>query len=133
MSDTKRNIEYPLEGKWSYSTNEENYAGECDTREEAIAELFAENPDSDHGWIGRCVPFRAEWYIHADDVIEQITCQDECSIDAAQGWPHTTKEELQDLTDSLRAAFCAWMDRTDNRPNFYTIDDVERVERESTP
>jgi len=90
-----------IAGKWSYSTNEETYSGECDTREDAIAELFAENPDHDHGWVGMCVAFQAESYIDSHDIIERITCQDDCSIDAAQGWPHATKKEMQDLTDSI--------------------------------
>ncbi len=119
-----------LVGKWGISHNEETYSGEYESREAAIA---ACDPGSGASWIGQYQdPPPPASYIEASDIIEHIQCQDDYSIECAEGALHATKSELEDLTESLRATFNAWMKRNSIDIGFYLIDS-DTIEKIATP
>jgi hypothetical protein len=114
--------------KFSYSFNQENYHGDFETREEAIAEAEAE---AVHGgatrfWTGEQVkPWQPEDIWEAYDWLEDVSCQDEYSIDAAEGWDESTKEQREELEAEVRKVMAAWLDRHDLRPKFWLIENVQ--------
>ena len=117
--------------QWAHSSDEENYGVYSDTREEAIKyglDLY----DGEPFWIGRCVePRQPEDLWHADDWLEYVSCQDEYSMDCADGWDSgITKSEKDELEAEVRKVMTAWLDRTKNRPDFYLIEDAEQINPE---
>lgn len=110
---------------FSYSSNEEDFHGECDSREAAIEEAKCEYPDQKHFWTGRNVPVDPLRYVHADLLIEHIINQDDFCIEQAEGWPGCNKEQEDELTAALQAAFREWMTRHKLEPTFWIIDKVQ--------
>ena len=119
-----------MDGKYAWSIDEENYHGPFVTIGEAFldAELSGEEV-APRVWIGACYLPTAEAYVDADLVIEHITCQDEYYIDAAEDWPHATKEQLAELTRELQQTVGAWLDRHKLRERFFLVRDAKRYAR----
>jgi hypothetical protein len=115
-----------LEGKWGYSTDEESYTGAYDSREEAIEE--AKDTDETHFWVGRySAPPSPESCIDAEDLIDKVLCQDEYCGDWAEGCLDCSKEQLVELTDSIRKVFGEWLYQHDLRPAFGLIIEPEEI------
>lgn len=122
-----------MRDKYSYSSTEDNFTGEFDSREEAIEEAKGEYPDAKHLYTGRNVPVDPLRYVHADWLIEHIINHDDFCIEQAEGWPGSTKEQEKELTAALREAFASWMTRHKLEPAFWLVEDVEKHEVETTP
>ncbi len=106
-------------GKWSYSTDEETYHGNFDSREEAIAEMSG----YEKFWTGQIVdPTDPEDYLDADLLLEHIQCQDDYSLDVAEDCLYCTKEDREDLTQAIRETFRQWMIRRGVTLGFWLID-----------
>ena len=108
-----------MSGKWGHSTDEENYTGGCETREEAIAE------GSGYGgtyWVGRAIPpTQPEDMIDAADIVERIgEDHEDWSFDFCD-W-HPTREQIDELTAEWRKSMAAWLDRHNLRPSWFVID-----------
>ncbi|WP_437224962.1 hypothetical protein SH661x_001932 [Planctomicrobium sp. SH661] len=116
-------------GKWTASTDEENWDGEGEWDSEADA--IAGGPESlelspgDTYYVGQTraptisVP-------DADDILEHITCQDDFSLDCAEGAFSCSKEVAAELTDAIQKTFDDWMARHKLEPTFYLIDNYSK-------
>ena len=81
---------------YSYSTNQENYHGDFETREAALAEAYALYPGVPV-WTGENSKKEAADFIDVSDLFENAQCQaeDECG-EAAEDWlPVHFKKELE--------------------------------------
>lgn len=111
-----------LAGKWSISTDEENYHGTFDTAEEAIEE------GKQYGgtfWVGQCTdPMPPEEIWDAGDWLEQVRCHDDYSGDWAEGAVSPNKEQCRELEGEVRKVMAAWLDRHGLRPTHWNIDHV---------
>jgi len=115
--------------KYAYSFNEEDYHGPHDTIEDALAEAWSDSDeDHTHCWIGECAIPDAASHLDYDAVIEHITNMEDFSHEWADDWPKTTKEQREELTASLQAAFKAWLDKHDLHPKFFTVKNAKRME-----
>lgn len=114
-----------LDGKWSISTNEEEYHGVFDSMEDAIAEGKASEEGS--FYVGRCVsPVQPE-VLFTGDAIEDwlerhVWAHDEYSHEWAEGHVCPTSDEMAELADEIRPLIAAWLDRCKLRPTFWNID-----------
>lgn len=113
--------------QWAFSWDEELYDGTYDSKQEAIDEAFAQDPTAESVWVVIAVKPKPEEYFDADLVIEHIKCQDDFGTEWAEGWPDETKEQLQELTDSLQKVFSEWMDKHSLRPTFFICRHAEEV------
>lgn len=114
-----------MTGKWSISTNEENYNGVFDTEEDAIAEGKA----SEYGrfWVGKCVtPIQPEAMFQEsaiEDWLEHhVWGHDDYSGEWAEGHVSPTPEQMDELASQIRPFIAAWLDRHSLRPKFWNID-----------
>lgn len=116
-------------GKWGFSKNcEGGFLGACDSWWEAALEGFADYPHLEEIHVGEYVePGAPESYIDGDWVIEHVCCQDDYCHDWADGWPGSTKEQEDELTDMLRRAFGDWLDKHELRPKFGLVEDIRKV------
>jgi rubrerythrin len=113
--------------KYCYSTNEENYHGDFETRDEALSEARAMEPD-EVVYTAQCVKFVP--HISVNDVFDQLMCEAvDHSGEVAEEWlSFTPKEERQELEDCLNGVLNLWMEKTNNKPHFYGVVDVQRHE-----
>lgn len=111
--------------QYSYSSDEERFDGCFDSREAAIEEAKAEGLK--YFWTGKNRPPRLEPYcLRADGVIESILNDEEdFACDWADGWPGETKEQRDELTAILQAAFQDWIVRHNLKPTFFVVEDVQ--------
>lgn len=116
-----------MSDRWAYSKNGEVYFGDfADWREAALEGLQAHAKESI--WVGRCEPPPdPENYIDADFLIEHIGCQDDYNHEWAEDWPNATQDQMDELTDSVRAVIAEWIDRHKLAPKFFTIPDGVQV------
>lgn len=121
-----------LAGKWSLSTNGENYHHQFDTRDEAIGEG---NSYGGTFYIGQCVsPTPPEdlfdgWSVESwleNSVWEHDDYAGEWAEDAV----HPTSTQRDDLAEQIRPVIAAWLDRHNLRPKFWNIDpaSVEQID-----
>jgi hypothetical protein len=109
-----------LVGKWSISTNGENYQHEFDTLENAIAEGTCYGG---RFYVGQCVaPVPPEtlfdhWSV--DQWIEQVREHDDYSGEWAADALAVTKEQQEELAAEIRPVIAAWLDRHKLRPTFW--------------
>jgi hypothetical protein len=113
--------------EYSYSTNEENYDGTYASIKAACDAAAADVGVGGHFWVGENVPPpQPEFRWDAEDWLEQVSCQDEYSIDAAVGWDQSTKVEREELEALVRPILAAWLDRHGNRPQFWMIEKPQK-------
>lgn len=117
-----------MNNKYSYSSTEDNFTGEFDTREEALEEAKWEYPEVKHFWTGRNVPVDPLRYVRADWLIEHIINHDDFCIEQAEGWPGSTAEQDTELTAALQAVFRDWMVRHNLTPTFWLVESVQKHE-----
>jgi predicted chitinase len=124
-----------MSDKFSYSSNQDDYQGEFETREAAIEEAKAEGLT--HFWTGRNRPPEMNlWCLRADSVIENIiNNEDDFSGEASESWPGTTKEQEDELTIALQATFHNWMVRHNLKPTWWIVEDVleHKIEEATAP
>ena len=119
-----------MEGKWGYSTNEELYSGECDTKEEAIAEAIAESEDSYTLHVGQYKAVRPE--INGYQICEQVGehAYEQCGEVCIDWLGYVPKEQEQLLTKRLTDVFYDWCKEFGYTPNFFGVENVEMVSQE---
>lgn len=124
----RNGAERNLDDKWCYSHDEENYHGDFDTREEAIAEAQADEPEREC-WVGKTVGFTPRLDVFAESILSDVLDQaHECCGEAAEGWlGERTKAQEQDLGTMLNEAFQAWMTKHKQWPHFYGVKESELV------
>lgn len=114
-----------LSGKWSISTNEEEYDGTFGTMEEAIEEGKA----AGYGafWVGQCVsPTKPEdlfdgWSIESW-LENSVYVHEDYMGDWAEGAVDASKEQREELAGDIRPLIAAWLDRHKLRPTHWNID-----------
>lgn len=122
--------------KYSYSLDEEyGYTGDYDSIEDAFADAIdqakCENEDLDDDekietvYAGRVMEFVPR--VDGDYVIEELQQQayneaGEAVCDYLEG---VSKEEVKLLEEMLTETFNQWAEKTNNRPNFYTVVNIE--------
>ena len=108
--------------QYSWSTDEEQFHGQFDSEEAAIADaLCISGHDFEVGnviWIGEAVPVLAEELVRAESVIDQMLetayeLAGEASEDYLSGVTAEQKKELESL-------IAAWADGVEN-PSFWQI------------
>lgn len=114
-----------IEGRWGYTHDEETYHGSYATPEEAARES------------GRVVatvgqyeaPTPPEAYIDASLLVDHVLCQDDYCGDWADGCLDASPAEMAELTDAVRSAFRAWIDKNGLEPQFGTVrlDSVRKI------
>lgn len=122
--------------KYSYSLDEEyGYTGDFDSIEDAFADAIdqakLENEDLDEDekietvYAGRVMEFVPR--IDAGSIIEllQEKADDEAGEAACDYLEGVSKEEVELLEEMLTETFNQWADKTNNRPNFYTVAYIE--------
>lgn len=107
-----------------------NWHGPCTSREDAIREAKAYDPDWDHVWVGRSEPYKVDTCDLADTVLDQLATRatDNSPDDVADFWPSATATDCQTLDARLKAVVDAWLDETCNHPTWFLIVECERVE-----
>lgn len=129
MSSTEEEV-------WLASTDEEWWSSheEYGSREEAIAggpEALGLDP-GDSYWVGiKGIPRPAE--IDAGDVIEQMALDmsdsEEGGGDAGEDWlAHVTKEEKDQLEESLNVVWRKWLKDNELLPEWFVIHNVTKHE-----
>lgn len=114
---------------WSYSTDNERFNDVHETREEAIAMGFAENPEAPHIYVGECEkPDPA--CVDADDIIDAILSREAFETEWSDDWPSATKEQKADLTENIQRVITEWIARHHLEPWFFTMRNSKRVTRE---
>lgn len=112
--------------QYGYSYDGENYHGRFAAIDEAI--YAAEDEDVRACYVCECARPPAEELVDADVVIDAITSADEYSLEAAENWPRATREQKQELTESLRRVIGEWLDKHHLRDVFYVAANVRRYE-----
>ena len=116
-----------MKTKYAFSFDEENYHGLFDTIEKALEKARNDTPDApDFVYIGEAIHPDPLTFINGPDILDQIQNEDEFCSDWADGWPRTTKEQDDELTAVLRAAFQQWMAKHDLAPTFYNVENAEK-------
>jgi hypothetical protein len=119
-------------GKWCYSFNEENFEGDFDTEEQAIAEAIwyykDDEKDQDFIWIGQVEEVGISFNI--DYVIEAIqeNAYDKCGEYAENYLDNVTNEHRQILEDRVQSEVLKWMKEFKYEPNFWTVKNVEKID-----
>lgn len=116
------NYPHSRAGKLTASYDGVDYHVVIDSREEALREGCQ--------FIGRCVRPPVLAAIDAERIIEDIQCQDEWSIDAAEGALDPSSAEIADLEERIRQCVSRWL--TDHKlwPEFSLVEDVVEFGRE---
>lgn len=109
---------------WAYARFEEGPYSAANSREEAIAELGGHG-----GWIGQDrPPTQPEAFWRANDWLDHVSCQDDYSLECAEGWDCSTKEQRRELEEQVRSVMAAWLDRHGLRPRFFLVESAEPVD-----
>lgn len=145
---TEEAISWPpdvMKEQYCYSLDEENYEGECKTREQALAEAeeaAQDKADSDDApvffvWTALAVPMavrafaenQAEWFLDRmrDDANDNVG-------EWAESWLSHVKTEDQDkLGEMLADTFMRWMHETSNQPKCFAVDKTQEHQVEIQP
>lgn len=111
-----------LAGKWGYSTNEERYYGDFDTKEEAIHEAEAcEDVGTDY-WVGQFKDIVV--HVDADRIIEQAQ-EDayEEAGDFSEDWlGNVSRDKRDELSQRLTSTFKSWLSDYGLHPTFAVVD-----------
>jgi len=109
---------------WSYSTNEERYEGDFETEADAVAFALTLVSDGEEFWVGEdSEPVQPEDWWEAADWLEHVSSQDEYSMDCADSWDRSTKEQREELEAAVRNVMAEWLDRHRLRPTFWVVKD----------
>jgi len=107
---------------YSYSSNEENYYGGFETREDAVAEASKELT---HFWTGKNrITESPEEHWYAVDWLEYVSETEEYSLECAQGWDRSTEDQREELEAEVRMVMRRWCEKHDLLPRFYHVEDI---------
>lgn len=113
--------------KWHIATDEGNYYGEFDSKEDAIKGGKAEGYDI--FYVGKeRAPDPLSSGVFADWLSEQTleNLEEDWGLDFVHFGP--TKEQVEDLQQRLRTVVDQWITEQKLEPTWFLIDDVERIE-----
>jgi hypothetical protein len=120
------------EGKWCYSFNEEDFEGDFETKEDAIGEAIYYykdcEEDQDFIWIGQAKEI--SFGVDVDTIIENL------GEDAYDQVGEYAKDYLYDVTTShqaileerLNEVLVTWMKEFKYEPNFWTVENVQKID-----
>lgn len=120
--------------RFAFSDDEELFhSADYETRElcaEAAPEELSLLP-GDSFWVGEATqPNGEEWTPNARYMIEYMReqCFDsDCGGEWSESWLNKVKkEDMDSLTEAVRATVAKWMDDTGNRPAFFTVKNVTK-------
>jgi hypothetical protein len=120
------------EGKWCYSFNEENYEGDFETKEQAIAEAIYyykdDERDQDFIWVGQTKNISLG--VNVDRIIEDLgeEAYDEVGEYAEDYLTDVTLSHQKVLEERLNEVLVTWMKEFKYEPNFWTVTNVEKIE-----
>jgi hypothetical protein len=114
-----------ISGKWSISTNEENYNKLFNTAEEAIR--YGHWSKYDEFWVGQCVaPVQPELLFNGSDIetwLDMTVYQhDDYTGEWAENAVDANDNQLEELAAEIRPVIAAWLDRHKLRPTHWQID-----------
>ena len=118
-----------------WSLNGEDWTSdEFDTIAEACAAAWEEEPDAEKIWVGeRREPVFDLRCLRGDSIIESIHDDSEdfwVEVHEATHWPEAASYQISDLTDMLRAAFHAWVEKHKLQPKHFVIENAKEYTRE---
>jgi len=111
---------------YSYSTNEENFHGSFDTREEALLEATEEMGKGKTVWTALNVPYEID--INDELLIEDLQERaGEHAGEIGSEWLQSiSSEEAKKLNEMLLEAFNKWASETNNEPDFFGVEDIQK-------
>ena len=114
---------------YAYSTQEDTgYVGGFETREEAVQAAREDGLDSVYYLGEERPPIQPENLFDPEDWLEKVSCQEDYSIEAADGWSDpVTKDQLEELQAEVSLVMAAWLDRHKLRPKFFLVENIEVV------
>jgi hypothetical protein len=112
--------------RFVYSLDRENYDGDFETREAALA---AGRVDADDAgatvWTGEASdPCQPEDCIDGNDLIEAVCNHEDYLLEFAEDWGRCTKGQLDELTAKVREVFRKWLNRHKLRPHWFLVDEA---------
>jgi hypothetical protein len=120
------------EGKWCYSFNGENFEGDFDTEEQAIAEAIwyykDDEKDQDFIWVGQTQAISVG--VNVDSLLENLGEEAyEQAGEYAEDYLTNVKIEHQKvLEEKLNSVLATWMKEFKYEPNFWTVKNVEKID-----
>lgn len=121
--------------RWAYSSDEEHYTGECDSREAAIAQAIAEEivEPGEQFWVGECDPPTVWIDLDADDCIERMVSavSDDGPDGYGEDWPDIPakgspeRAELDAILTTFNNAVLAWIEKH-RKPTWFVVKAAER-------
>lgn len=116
--------------KYSYSYDEESFQGRFDSPEEAAREAFEQDEDREMCWVGEIAdPSQPESFFNARDWLDHVSEQDDYSMECAEDWDTSNKEQRQELEKRVREVLAEWLDRHKLRPKFWLIKNAKKHTR----
>lgn len=117
--------------EYSVSANEENYHGPYSTLEEAVAVGMVYGHKF---YVGENrPPEKAETYWDSESFFEHVSEQDEYSLECAEDWDDSNKEQRAELDSLVRAVICEWFERHNLRPKFWHVENVKAFDKDGKP
>lgn len=120
------------EGKWCYSFNEENFEGDFETKEEAIAEAIwyykDDEKDQDFIWIGQTKAISLG--VNVDRIIEDLgeEAYDQAGEYAEDYLTKVASSHQKVLEERLNEVLVAWMKEFKYEPNFWTVTNIRKID-----
>lgn len=109
---------------FSYSSDNEHFEGQYDTREEAIAVAETMYP---RFWTGRNrLPVSPEEFWKAEDWLYQVSVTEEYSLEEAEEWDESTPNQRKELESLVRPIMLEWLERHNLTPKFWHIEDMKQ-------
>lgn len=112
--------------------NEENYRDEQDeTREAAVLRCIEEDSldVGDHVWTAIPKPIEPRQFLpRVERILDDINerAYEECGEVAMDWLMDLSKEKIQDFKETLHAAILAWMERNNELPYFWGVEQIQK-------
>jgi hypothetical protein len=119
-----------MSDKFAYSLNGEHYRGAFGSREEALSEaLEAARRPSDTPqtvYVGRRVPADSKAAGHARAVLANMTARarEEFGDAASSYLTGLSKQQIENLDESLQLVILGWLQRNELTPAFFKIEAI---------
>lgn len=116
---------------FAYSYDEVVYHGAFETAEAAAHEGLWALTDAAWCWVGECKPPRQPEdsftrYEVEEFFQERVSSQDDYSGEWCEDWYEATKDQEEELSEEIRKAIAAWLDKHSLRPKFYCVEAAEK-------
>ncbi|HEY1923304.1 MAG TPA: hypothetical protein VGG44_11190 [Tepidisphaeraceae bacterium] len=119
-----------MSDKFAYSLNGEHYRGAFNTREEAVSEAIAaarrcsDTPQT--VYVGRRVPGDCKAAGHARTVVTNMAARarEEFGDDASSYLNGLSKQQIENLDESLQLVILGWLQRNELTPTFFKVEAI---------